>query len=89
MSAIRLVDGLSKSTTTPILGAGRLWAGFNETCIRSENGKDYCNGKSRSHLQYKSSNHLLTISGKMSSLHSSIRTTTKRCLTMNYAVSAT
>lgn len=82
-------DACGLHDATPVLQAGRLWAGFNETCLRSENGKDYCNGKSRSHLQYKSRNHLLTINGKMSSLHSSIRTTTKRCLTMNYAVSAT
>lgn len=29
----------------PTLRAGWLWAGFNETCLRSEDGKDYCNGK--------------------------------------------
>jgi hypothetical protein len=29
----------------PTLRAGRLWSGFNETCLRSEDGKDYCNGK--------------------------------------------
>jgi hypothetical protein len=28
----------------PTLRAGWLWAGFNETCLRSEDGQDYCNG---------------------------------------------
>lgn len=30
--------------TIPTLRAGWLWAGFNETCLQSEDGKDYCNG---------------------------------------------
>jgi hypothetical protein len=32
-------------SAVPTLRPGRLWAGFNETCLRSEDGKDYCNGK--------------------------------------------
>lgn len=32
----------------PTLRAGRLWAGFNETCLRTEDGKDYCNGEAAS-----------------------------------------
>jgi hypothetical protein len=29
----------------PTIRAGLLWAGFNETCLRTEDGKNYCNGK--------------------------------------------
>lgn len=31
----------------PTLHAGRMWSGFNETCLRSDDGGGYCNGNKK------------------------------------------
>ena len=39
-------DGYAISDALPMLRGGRIWAGYNSTCLKQATSGEYCNGES-------------------------------------------